>query len=82
MNKNMALKRLLKISILICAFSEGIRQIVGVPVVHAGNAIILVVFCLLLAKGNARGLKMPEANIILLGGAAFLLSYLQNVILL
>ena len=64
---------MLKISILICAFSEGIRQIVGVPVVHAGNAIILVVFCLLLAKGNAKGLKMPEVNIILLGGAAFLL---------
>ncbi len=61
------------IAIIICSFAEGWRQLLGVPIVHMGNAIIFVMFIWLILFGRIRAIKGSEAGIIVIGAMAFLL---------
>lgn len=66
-------KAVLFVALIICCFSEPIRQVTKVPVAHLGNAIIFVMFAVLFFKGEVKKLDDKEVRLFVITGIAFLL---------
>ena len=68
------MKVILLIAMLICSFSESLRQITGIPLVHLGNVIIFAMFFYLIISKRVKEFRQSrEVLLILACGAAFII---------
>lgn len=68
------MKVILLIAMLICSFSESLRQITGIPLVHLGNVIIFAMFFFLIISKRVKEFRQSrEVLLILACGAAFII---------
>lgn len=66
-------KAIMFVALIICCFSEPIKQLSKIPIVHLGNAIIFVMFAVLFIKGECKKLNEREIRIFIIVWVAFLL---------